>query len=321
MAYTSGNTILDDHYNLFATGNANGTANNSTNNVNRILGTGTGVVGYGQTNTLAPASAGAVITATQWSNLLNRISSLASHQGSSINAITNPTTGNLIQALATLQGNVNTVNGNRRNAVSSGSSIVGTNVMTSTWTAGSYPRLKVTFASANHARYFFNAGGLVKVTMSRSGGSSHSKNAEWTDLCNKVGTFVFSNGEGTSLIAGTNYTGTNKIGGGGTVNSIVSTFGFHDLSTGYTQVFKQFADTSPYTANYISHHVRSQNSGTAVEFAVNCVDAAADTSIPPGLDIVDGTLTMTLTVVRPSTTYLTNTWGTPVITNTGSSQS
>ena len=41
MAYTSGDTILDDHYNDFAT------------SVNAIWGSGSGDKGYGQTNTVS----------------------------------------------------------------------------------------------------------------------------------------------------------------------------------------------------------------------------------------------------------------------------
>ena len=75
MAYTTGDTILDDHYNDFAT------------SVNAIWGTGTGDAGYGQGTTVSAVSAGTTVTATQWTTLLARISSIASHQSSSITAI------------------------------------------------------------------------------------------------------------------------------------------------------------------------------------------------------------------------------------------
>jgi len=41
MAYTTGHTILDDEYNIFATGNAAGTGDNGTANLNTLWGTGT----------------------------------------------------------------------------------------------------------------------------------------------------------------------------------------------------------------------------------------------------------------------------------------
>ena len=62
MAYTSGDTILDDHYNDFAT------------SVNAIWGSGSGDKGYGQTNTVSSVSAGSTITASQWTTLLSTVS-------------------------------------------------------------------------------------------------------------------------------------------------------------------------------------------------------------------------------------------------------
>ena len=53
MAYSTGDTILDDHYNGFAT------------SVNAIWGTGSGVRGLGQNTTVSAVSAGNTITASQ----------------------------------------------------------------------------------------------------------------------------------------------------------------------------------------------------------------------------------------------------------------
>ena len=46
--------------------------------------------GYGQTNTVSSVSADTTITATQWTTLLARITSAATHQGSSITSISSP---------------------------------------------------------------------------------------------------------------------------------------------------------------------------------------------------------------------------------------
>ena len=49
MAYAQGDSILDDHYNIFATGNAAGSGDHSVANINTIWGSGDGVnKGYGQ---------------------------------------------------------------------------------------------------------------------------------------------------------------------------------------------------------------------------------------------------------------------------------
>jgi hypothetical protein len=59
MAYTTGDTILDDHYNDFAT------------SVNAVWSTGSGDSGYGQT-AVSSVSVGTTITATQWTTLLSK---------------------------------------------------------------------------------------------------------------------------------------------------------------------------------------------------------------------------------------------------------
>ena len=45
-------------------------------------------------------TAGDDVVATNWANLLTRNATLASHQGTSITSITNPSTGNTIEAYA-----------------------------------------------------------------------------------------------------------------------------------------------------------------------------------------------------------------------------
>ena len=77
MAYQTGDTILDDHYNGFAN-------DNSPNNINKIWGTGSADYGYGQSNTISTVSAGSTVTAAQWNTLLDRMQSIKNHQGSSI---------------------------------------------------------------------------------------------------------------------------------------------------------------------------------------------------------------------------------------------
>ena len=88
MAYSSGDAILDDEYNTFATGNAAGTGDTSAASINTIWGQATGNQGYGQSTTVSAVSAGSAITATQWTTLLARLNSIRQHQGTSINIST-----------------------------------------------------------------------------------------------------------------------------------------------------------------------------------------------------------------------------------------
>ena len=55
MAYSAGDTILDNEYNIFATGNAAGTGDNAVANLNTLWGTGTTDYGYGETGSVISA--------------------------------------------------------------------------------------------------------------------------------------------------------------------------------------------------------------------------------------------------------------------------
>lgn len=307
MAYVSGDLILDAHYNGFK------------DSVNAVWGAGSfaGATGYGQGTTLSAVAVGDTVSATQWSTLLARISSAASHQGTSITAITAPVAGDTISAYTALSGNITAITNGRYNATAVGTDITtgGVGQRTATWIASVTMTYTITFASADAARYFFNAGGTIRMTFSRSGGTAHTKNTTWTALCSAAGTVVMSNGYTNSTIAGTSYNaGATKIGGSGSATIATGT-GYQDLTTSNQQIFLQYSPTAPYTANYIQVNVRGNTAAPSsqVIFDVVFKDDAADNSIPSSLDVVDGTLQTTLVLRPPSTTYISNTWGTPTI--------
>ena len=110
MSYAAGQTILDDEYNLFATGNTAGTGDTSVASINTIWGQGTGDAGWGQSNTVAAVSAGSAITATQWTTLLARLNSIRQHQGTSINISSfSVAAGAAIEAIANLSTDITTL--------------------------------------------------------------------------------------------------------------------------------------------------------------------------------------------------------------------
>ena len=147
MTYSAGNTIIDDDYNIFATGNAAGSGDNNVANINTVWGSGTGDKGYGQSSTLAAVSAGNTVQATSWANLIARNTSLANHQGSSITAITQPTAGNTIAAYTALSTNITTTFNNRNNAAGSGSDSTVNSVSTSGWNNSSTLSKTFTFSA------------------------------------------------------------------------------------------------------------------------------------------------------------------------------
>jgi len=306
MTYSAGNTIIDDDYNIFATGNAAGSGDNNVANINTVWGSGTGDKGYGQSSTLSAVSAGNTVQATSWANLVARNTSLANHQGSSITSITQPTAGNTISAFTALSTNITTTFNNRNNAAGSGSDSTVTSSSTSGWNNSATLSKTFTFSSEAAKRYFFNAGGMIRLSWSRSGGTSSSQNTSWTNLLTASGTLVLTGAAASKSIAGTSYTGLTKIGGSGTPTTLVTTEGAYALNSTPSLNFKQ-VPSAPYGANEIE--VSYSTTSTVITIYTDLSDDYAPPD-PASPDNIDGTLSQVSTIRYPSTTYITSTWGT-----------
>jgi len=156
MAYGPGDLIIDDDYNIFATGNAAGTGDDNVANINTIWGVGTLDKGWGQSTTVSPVSTGATVTATQWATLFTRLTSISNQTGASITALTNPVAGNVIDWKSSFQGDLDNQFINRNNAAGVGSTITlnGVATRTTSWITALTATHTITFANANSARYF-----------------------------------------------------------------------------------------------------------------------------------------------------------------------
>lgn len=322
MSYTSGGLIQATDYNGFV-------STTSGANVNGIWGTGSGDSGYGQTALTTVAAAG-TITASQWASLVNTITSIASHQGTTITSRTAPTAGDIVGILNNLNTDLTSCTNNRLNAAANGSEYIawtGTSSKTSTTGSGSTAWTitfthTITFSSANAARHFFNAGGRIKWQTSKTEDATEA-DTEWNDLANTlVGDIYITAGTATQTIAASTYTGTTKQGGTGTPNILLTTTGWYDLTTSNTITYKQFADTSPYTGQYIELSARTASSGTQLVLTTEWHDPggseAGSTDQISGGTATSGTTfgTAPATVVTyfpPATTYIDNTWGTPSV--------
>jgi hypothetical protein len=323
MTYSVGGLIQATDYNGFA-------STTSGANVNNVWGVGSTDTGYGQSTTLSTVSAGAVVTATQWASLNSRISSMASHQGTTITSRANPVAGGVIGILAALNTDLTSITNNRGNAAASGSQFTGWSGTSSKTTAtgsGNDPWTitfthTIAWASANAARYFFNAGGRIKWECSKTSTGTDA-DEEWNDLANTlVGDIFITGGTGTQTIAGTGYTGTTKSGGTGTPSTLLTTTGWYDLLVTDTIIYKQFADTYSYTDQYIQIAAKTAGSGTQLVLTTTWVDPGG--ALFPNDNISGGTATTgitfgtapatVVTYFPPSTTYLTEaSWGTPTV--------
>ena len=322
MTYSSGGLIQAVDYNGFVSTTAGA-------NVNDIWATGATDKGYGQTALATVAAAGS-ITAAQWASLVNTLASMGSHQGTTITARTAPVAGNTISILAALNTDLTTLTTNRGNAAASGAQFTGwtgTSSKTSATGSGSTAWTitfthTVTWASAAAARYFFNAGGRIKWETSKTADTT-AADTEWNDLANTlVGDIYITGGTATQTIAATAYTGTTKIGGTGTPNILLTTTGWYDLLTTDTIIYKQFADTAPYTGQFIQISAKTAGSGTQLVLTTVWTDpggsgAGSSDDISGGTattGITFGTAPATVvTYFPPSTTYLSAAWGTPTV--------
>ena len=329
MSYTVGGTIEAADYNGFVA--------NSANNINAVWSTGSGDKGWGQT-AIATVSAGGTVTATQWATLVANLATTGQQTNSTLTSRTQPSAGNTIAILANVAADINTITGSRGNAAAVGTTVgtfTGTtSKTTATGSAGAAWTITfthtVTFANANSARYFFNAGGLVKLMYGKSStGTDHDP--DWNTFAGQCGN-IFLGGyvnSQTANIAGTLYTGTTRIaGGGGTQTTLATTTGFYQLTTTPVTIFQLNNASSPYTPEFIRTQasVNANASPTVLTLTTVWSD---DGSVSPGTtsNITGGSAvsspataigaatapTTLVNFIPPSTTYLTNTWGTPTI--------
>ena len=318
MTYSSGGLIQATDYNGFASTTANA-------NVNDLGGTGASDKGWGET-ALGTVSAAGVVTATNWASLVNTISSMGSQTGTTITARTAPVTGNLIQILAALNTDLTNITTNRANAVAVGTQFTaytGTNSKTAATSGATWSITfvnTVTFASANAARFFFNGGGLIKIDVSKTATGALG-DPEWNDLAKTLCGDIFISGIAAAhTIAGVSRTGVTKTGGTGTPTTLATTLGFYNLTTSDQVIYKQFADTAPYTSNFIQHSAKTAGSGTQV--VITTLWSASDGDPISGgtasSGATPGTAPTTIcTYFPPSSTYLTTaSWGTPSVAAT-----
>jgi len=329
MTYSSGGLIQATDYNGFVSTTVGA-------NINATFGqAGTTTSGYGQGN-IATVSTGATVTATQWATLVNTVSSMASHQGTTITSRTAPVAGNTIAILSNVNTDITNCFTNRNNAATNGTQygiFTGTTSKTTATGSGS-TSWTITFTHtitwANNAAFnnFFNAGGRIKWETSKTADST-AADTEWNDLANTlVGDIYITGAAASKTIAAVAYTGTTKTGGTGTPTTLTTATGAYALTTSATTIYKQFADTAPYTGQFIQINasVNSNASPTVLTLSTTWVDpggsgAGSSDNISGGTGVTSpatsiGAATAPTTLVTyfpPETTNLINSWGTPTI--------
>ena len=322
MTYSAGGLIQATDYNGFV-------STTSGANVNATWSTGTTNAGWGQT-ALGTVSAGGTVTATQWASLVNTLSAMGSQTGTSITSRSAPTAGQTISVLAAVNTDLTNCYTNRGNAAGSGTAygtFSGTTSKTSATGSGQSAwtitfTTTVTFPSADQTRYFFNAGGIIKLQYGKSS-TGTDVDPDWNTLAGWCGSINITGGAQT--IAGQAYTGTTRIGGtGGTQTTLSTGTGWYALTGSPTTIFQLNNSGGPYTGEYIRTTATATSSTvlTLVTTWVSDGSSGAGTSAnisggtataSPSTTITGTAPTTLVTYLPPSTTYLTNSWGTPTI--------
>lgn len=169
------------------------------NNVKKILGTGIGSFGYGQTVQSTPVAVDQIATREQWNDLRSDIINCKIHQTGLFPPIVNLNNLNVIDdtpADPLVNFNLLTDEAARfRFDLAPSQSIervVGSRSFTADWTTALIVETNIVFGNADEARYFFNSGGKIGITGFRTGGSSSDQNRAWSDVLQSAGTQYLS---------------------------------------------------------------------------------------------------------------------------------
>jgi len=313
MSYAQYGIIEATDFNALVGPNPTSTANT----LNATWATGSGSAGYGQTAVGTVAIGQAVASSAQWASLVANTASAATHQGSNITSVSTPVAGGTITYASAIPTNLQTIYGNRLNAQTQGATSSNTATFASTWSSALTFTHTATFANGDAARYFFNSGGQLKMTVSHPSGTGI--NLLFNGLASNVGTVVVSAPtSGTVSIAGTSYAGVTKVGGGGNAPTIDSSKGYYGLSTANATVFTQTASTGPsgYLSTFIRFIVKSNGTQGVNGDAGSIITVYTIwDEVPDGLVVASGSAT-TMTLAAPETTNLANTWGAVTLSGT-----
>jgi len=309
MSYAQGGLIQASDYNGFV-----GTSpSSSTNTINTVWAVGNGQYGYGQTP-LSQVTSGGLVTATQWATAVNTLNSIKTHQTGSGTGIGAPTAGTLITYLSTFSSSLNTAYTNALLANSQGTTLTGGNNAPNptsgndvTYNATVATRT-VTFASADAARYFFNAGGQINfIVSSVTNGDATARSG---DAVTVIGTNF------ASMTGFKSTTNGQRTGTGGTLAGGGYTSGYYGLTTSYQTIAQVSTSNATYSTDYVQLQVKSNGAqgsnldkGTVISFALNYYSSHTS-----GFnDTLNVTVNHRIDVVYPETTNLSASWGTATI--------
>lgn len=191
-----------------------------------VLGVGSGNTGWGQTARIrsSDVATGQKVTINEWANLridiINAYRQIAGSdpitaqviEGGTIrySSTFTPDTGTLDVPQKQYDDWINDVIANRFTIGTGRASTTATQTSTKTdaWNGNISCTIGFYWNTADEARYFFNSGGTIRVSSSRTGGTVSSQNTSWESLLSSVGTVSFganTPGSGTTPSDGANW--------------------------------------------------------------------------------------------------------------------
>ena len=268
--------------------------NNLQSSIALILGTGSGQTGYGQTVTSGPVNnTGDIVEAADMNAIYADILKARVHQVG---------TGDI--GIAEVIQNLNIVAEDTSNFISDSSVVTTdpdgfkkgiedfeslmstviadkttidatqadlepgiTSVRSSTWNGLIYHEIQVTFSSADAKRFFFNAGGEIRLSTNNTSAST-PKGLDWNQLCSQVGTIKFS-AENT----------VSTTGGG-------SSIGNYDLTSAFQNIYQKIGSgtySAIYAGNIYTVKARS-DIDTRIIFRIEFNDVVFDNNVDNNVD-------------------------------------
>ena len=284
MAVTVGQNIGEAEYTTLRSG------------INLVMGTptgtGIGAAGYNQTITAPAVVPGDKVTAAAWNALKADADKAYTHQvGAAPDpalATVNTDTGITKTIHDALETVVNFIKlaGNRFTLGAGQSTTVSASSRTKTnWNGTQTHDVTYTWASANAANAFFNAGGKLTFVSSLSYTGAEAKTIDWRTMMDP-GTITM------------NHVDVTKSGANGT---ITNSSGYYDLA-GEVEILNRNG-ANPYSENRYKIFASAITNGIRIRMQYQDNDVGDQTGTGPAVDEnVQGTLTSALSYIRPTGT-------------------
>lgn len=274
--------------------------NNLQARINTVMGVGGGAEGYGQSLQSSPVLTSANVNASDMAALYVDMTKARYHQiGALPSEITNIISGDLIiddnsapfdpKSFAAFENLMLDIEADKY-LLSSSSETASlesgtTSSRTTAWNGAVTHEFVVQFQNENERRYFFNAGGEIRLTSNVSGGTQ-AKSSDWRLILSNVGVVKF------------NYTSTSSTGTG-----IGSSIGNYDLTDSYQKIFYKVGSdvAAAYAENEYNIYAKLLSS-SEIQFKVEFLDV--DSGDPNFDENVDGTTTSTAQHFRATGSYV-----------------